>query len=186
MTSSIFSPRRLRALCSPSTQVMASATLLFPQPFGPTMAVTPSSKASSERSENDLNPEISRRSRRILVVAKNLTRPSHCGKAKLTPLYFGLGTQTAGMVSLGGQRPPGLPCGAPLRSGLAHLEKLLCFRKERQRELQLRVAGRQVAARRLDAEQIDVDFVPQHRSDELDVLLPRILVDLQPGAAHIL
>src|SRR5262245_46232197 len=44
---------------------MASATLLFPQPFGPTMAVTPLSKASSDRSENDLNPLISRRSRRI-------------------------------------------------------------------------------------------------------------------------
>src|SRR5687768_7610362 len=65
MTSSIFSPRRLFALCSPSTQVMASATLLLPQPLGPTMAVTPSSKASSDRSENDLKPEISRRSRPI-------------------------------------------------------------------------------------------------------------------------
>src|SRR3954468_23772656 len=65
MTSSIFSPRRLLALCSPITQVMASATLLFPQPFGPTMAVTPLSNASSDRSENDLNPLISRRSRRI-------------------------------------------------------------------------------------------------------------------------
>src|SRR5687768_6235731 len=67
MTSSIFSPRRLLALCSPSTHVMASATLLLPQPLGPTMAVTPSSKASSDRSEKDLKPEISRRSRRITV-----------------------------------------------------------------------------------------------------------------------
>src|SRR5262245_50394817 len=67
MTSSIFSPRRLFALCSPSTQVMASATLLLPQPLGPTMAVTPWSKASSDRSEKDLKPEISRRSRRIAV-----------------------------------------------------------------------------------------------------------------------
>jgi hypothetical protein len=65
MTSSIFSPRRLRALCSPSTHVMASATLLFPQPLGPTMAVTPRSKASSDRSEKDLKPAISRRSSRI-------------------------------------------------------------------------------------------------------------------------
>ena len=40
MTSSIRSPRRLFALCSPITQVMASATLLLPQPLGPTMAVT--------------------------------------------------------------------------------------------------------------------------------------------------
>ena len=41
MTSSIFSPRRLLALCSPSTHVIASATLLLPHPLGPTMAVTP-------------------------------------------------------------------------------------------------------------------------------------------------
>jgi len=58
ITSSIWSPRRLLALCSPSTQTMASATLLLPQPFGPTMAVTPRSNASSDRSENDLKPEI--------------------------------------------------------------------------------------------------------------------------------
>ncbi|MGC4085665.1 MAG: hypothetical protein QM736_26950 [Vicinamibacterales bacterium] len=38
------------------TQVMASATLLLPQPLGPTMAVTPLSKASSDRSEKDLKP----------------------------------------------------------------------------------------------------------------------------------
>ncbi len=56
ITSSIRSPRRLLALCSPITHVMASATLLLPHPLGPTIAVTPLSKASSERSENDLNP----------------------------------------------------------------------------------------------------------------------------------
>src|SRR5205085_10540509 len=64
-TSSIRSPRRLLALCSPITQVIASATLLLPHPFGPTMAVTPLSKASSDRSEKDLKPLISRRSRRM-------------------------------------------------------------------------------------------------------------------------
>ena len=47
MTSSIFSPRRLFALCSPMTQVRASATLLLPQPLGPTIAVTPWSNDSS-------------------------------------------------------------------------------------------------------------------------------------------
>ena len=41
ITSSIRSPRRLLALCSPSTHVIASTTLLLPQPFGPTIAVTP-------------------------------------------------------------------------------------------------------------------------------------------------
>src|SRR2546422_3752259 len=65
MTSSMRSPRRLLALCSPITHVMASATLLLPHPLGPTIAVTPLSKASSERSENDLNPLISIRSRRM-------------------------------------------------------------------------------------------------------------------------
>src|SRR5688572_23146000 len=128
---------------------MASVTLLLPQPLGPTIAVTPSSKASSDRSENDLKPEISRRSRRITrplslrgdrprhtrtcaahapvrrtgfrcvdyrtdlaggrctalgeqfahrpdQTAVSLTRPSPSGKAKVTPQYFGLGTQKAG------------------------------------------------------------------------------------------
>ena len=50
------SPRRLLALCSPSTQVIASTTLLLPQPLGPTMAVTPSSKPSSARSGKLLKP----------------------------------------------------------------------------------------------------------------------------------
>src|SRR5439155_11579602 len=65
ITSSMRSPRRLFALCSPMTHVIASATLLLPHPLGPTIAVTPLSKASSERSEKDLNPLISSRSRRM-------------------------------------------------------------------------------------------------------------------------
>src|SRR5262245_18262724 len=65
ITSSILSPRRLLALCSPITHVIASAKLLLPHPLGPTIAVTPLSNASSERSENDLKPLISRRSRRM-------------------------------------------------------------------------------------------------------------------------
>src|SRR6185295_2606050 len=77
MTSSIFSPRRLRALCSPSTQVIASATLLLPQPLGPTIAVTPRSNASSERSEKDLKPEISRRSRCIRTDSGGNARQSN-------------------------------------------------------------------------------------------------------------
>ena len=72
ITSSILSPRRLLALCSPSTHVMASATLLLPQPLGPTMAVTPPSKASSDRSEKDLKPAISRRSRRSYTCYRRL------------------------------------------------------------------------------------------------------------------
>src|SRR5262245_54038994 len=65
ITSSILSPRRRLALCSPITHVIASATLLLPHPLGPTIAVTPLSNASSERSENDLKPLISRRSKRM-------------------------------------------------------------------------------------------------------------------------
>jgi hypothetical protein len=62
MTSSIFSPRRDLALCSPRTQAMASETLLLPQPLGPTIAVTPVSlTAICPLSENDLNPTISMR-----------------------------------------------------------------------------------------------------------------------------
>jgi len=49
---------------------MASATLLFPHPFGPTIAVTPRSNASSDRSENDLNPVIWSFCRRIAVLRR--------------------------------------------------------------------------------------------------------------------
>ena len=56
ITPSILSVRRIFALCSPTTQLIASAMLLLPQPFGPTIAVVPSSKISSVRSQKDLNP----------------------------------------------------------------------------------------------------------------------------------
>src|SRR3982751_1775547 len=62
MTSSMVPPRRLLALCSPSTQVIASERLLLPQPLGPTMAVTPPAKRTSTESTKDLKPEIWRRS----------------------------------------------------------------------------------------------------------------------------
>ena len=47
MTSSIVSPRRTRALCSPRAQATASLMLDLPQPFGPTTAVTEPGKARS-------------------------------------------------------------------------------------------------------------------------------------------
>ena len=59
ITSSILPPRSSRADCSPSTQRTASETFDLPQPFGPTMAVTPSSKVSVTVSANDLKPESS-------------------------------------------------------------------------------------------------------------------------------
>src|SRR4029079_17692220 len=49
-------PRSARALCSPSTQRTASETLDFPQPFGPTMAVTPGWKFRDVLSAKDLKP----------------------------------------------------------------------------------------------------------------------------------
>ena len=54
--SSILSPRRLLALCSPSTQRTASETLLLPLPFGPTTAVTPGLNSSFTFSGKDLKP----------------------------------------------------------------------------------------------------------------------------------
>jgi len=41
MQSAIRSARRDLWLCSPNTQLMASTTFDFPQPFGPTMQVVP-------------------------------------------------------------------------------------------------------------------------------------------------
>jgi len=43
--------------CSPSTKRNASAVLLFPEPFGPTIAVMGASKRNSLFLENDLKPE---------------------------------------------------------------------------------------------------------------------------------
>src|SRR5512143_4243758 len=65
ITSSMDVPRRLFALCSPRTQLIASEMLLLPQPFGPTMPVTPPLKESSCRSQKLLKPTISTESRRI-------------------------------------------------------------------------------------------------------------------------
>ena len=56
MTSSIASPRRLLADCSPSTHLKPSTTLLLPQPLGPTMPVMGESKTNSVRSAKLLNP----------------------------------------------------------------------------------------------------------------------------------
>ena len=56
ITSSIFAPRSRRARCSPSTQRTASDTFDLPQPFGPTIAVTPGLNTMSVVSANDLKP----------------------------------------------------------------------------------------------------------------------------------
>src|SRR6266568_3089789 len=59
ITSAISSPRSDLADCSPSAQRTASSTLDFPQPFGPTIAVTPSWKLKTVLSANDLKPKSS-------------------------------------------------------------------------------------------------------------------------------
>ena len=56
MTSSILPPRRVFAPCSPITQARASTTLDLPEPFGPTMQVTPGSNANVVGCAKDLNP----------------------------------------------------------------------------------------------------------------------------------
>ena len=71
MTSSISPPRICLAEVSPITQRSASIRLDLPQPFGPTMPVSPGSISSSAGSTNDLKPVI-----RSLV---------NCNNAPLSP-----------------------------------------------------------------------------------------------------
>src|ERR1700758_3924100 len=56
MTSSILPPRNALGPCSPSTQAIASTTLLLPEPFGPTTVVIPGSKRRVVADANDLKP----------------------------------------------------------------------------------------------------------------------------------
>src|SRR6185437_17150661 len=57
ITSSMRAPRKLRADCSPSTQLIASLRFDLPHPFGPTTAaIPPPLNRSSVRSQNDLKP----------------------------------------------------------------------------------------------------------------------------------
>src|SRR3990167_7015079 len=61
MRSSLLFPRMDFIDCSPRAKRNASATLLLPEPFGPTMAVVALEKSSSVFLANDLNPAISSR-----------------------------------------------------------------------------------------------------------------------------
>src|SRR5437879_4029419 len=59
ITSSMRTPRRLLADCSPNTHEIASEIFDLPHPFGPTTAAMPSPwNLSSVRSQKDLNPKI--------------------------------------------------------------------------------------------------------------------------------
>src|SRR5207249_11146945 len=56
MTSSIFLPRRSRAWPEPRTHLTESTMFVLPEPFGPTMAVTPPSNWISVCRANVLKP----------------------------------------------------------------------------------------------------------------------------------
>src|SRR4051794_10942545 len=76
MTSDIVTPRTAFAPCSPSTQAMASTTLLLPEPLGPTTQVRPGSKCRVVALAKDLNPRRVNRSRCTrLPGAENYRRP---------------------------------------------------------------------------------------------------------------
>src|SRR3954470_12533103 len=54
--SCIDGPRTLSGLCSPSAHSTASVTFDLPQPFGPTITLTPGENTSLVRSAKDLKP----------------------------------------------------------------------------------------------------------------------------------
>src|SRR5438270_2615262 len=56
MTSCIDWPRTATGDCSPSAHSTASVTFDLPEPFGPTITLTPGPNSSLVRSGNDLNP----------------------------------------------------------------------------------------------------------------------------------
>src|SRR5918995_4625478 len=56
ITSRICWPRIADGLCSPRAQRTASVMFDLPEPFGPTITLTPGEKVSRVRSGNDLNP----------------------------------------------------------------------------------------------------------------------------------
>ena len=76
MTSIIAEPRRLLALRSPSTHLMASTTLLLPQPLGPTMPMTGASKVNSVVSAKLLKPLRVSLARRIFRTSCHRADPS--------------------------------------------------------------------------------------------------------------
>src|SRR5262245_10172935 len=73
MTSAISPPRSDLADCSPRIQRTASTILLLPDPFGPTMAVTPSPKSNVVLSAKLLKPTSSKR----LSISQDPTVPIH-------------------------------------------------------------------------------------------------------------
>src|SRR5690349_12546220 len=94
ITSSMRTPRRLLADCSPSTQEIASEILDLPQPLGPTTAAMPSpGNFSSVRSQKDLNPRICN-----FFSLSNFPTPSEIGQSQ-SPMQRG-GFMNANSVGL--------------------------------------------------------------------------------------
>src|ERR1700704_2717735 len=58
LTSCIEPPRIAPGLCAPSAQSTASVMLLLPEPFGPTITLTPGENSRLTRSGKDLKPFI--------------------------------------------------------------------------------------------------------------------------------
>ena len=56
ITSRIWCPRTAEGLCSPSAQSTASVMFDLPEPFGPTITLTPGENVSRVRSGKDLKP----------------------------------------------------------------------------------------------------------------------------------
>src|SRR6185436_15067774 len=87
ITSAISPPRSALADCSPSTQRIASETFDLPHPLGPTMAATPGWKLSDVLSAKDLNPNIVRFFKYMMVPTNSVlfdhVKPkptTYCGK----------------------------------------------------------------------------------------------------------
>src|SRR5437588_662206 len=85
ITSSMRTPRRLLADCSPNTHEIESETLDLPQSLGTTTAAMPSpGNLSSVRSQNDLNPRICN-----FFSLSNFPTPSEIGQSQ-PPIYNGV------------------------------------------------------------------------------------------------
>src|SRR5215472_10198889 len=84
ITSAISSPRSDLADCSPSAQRTASSTFDFPQPLGPTIAVTPSWKLKTVLSANDLKPNSSSDCKCILGPNPGPSEPQYSRLVRVT------------------------------------------------------------------------------------------------------
>ena len=72
ITFSILSLLKAPLLCSPRTHLIESTILVLPQPFGPTIEVTPSLKFTLVFCAKDLNPSISSLDKYTLRLAVKL------------------------------------------------------------------------------------------------------------------